>query len=156
MLLSSWLDTCLLPAIWVSLDENDNDLRVFLAYLVAGIQSVFPGLLSRTQLLTVSPSLPVLAVIAESLINELDEIERRFILVLDDFQAIHDQNIFELLTALLRYPPKSLHLVLNTRQDPPLVCTSTRSPCRATRCRSVCPTVNSSHGPTWMLSLIHI
>ena len=120
VLLSSWLDTCLLPAIWVSLDENDNDLRVFLAYLVAGIQSVFPGLLSRTQLLTVSPSLPVLAVIAESLINELDEIERRFILVLDDFQAIHDQNIFELLTALLRYPPKSLHLVLNPRQDPPL------------------------------------
>lgn len=37
VLLSSWLDTCLLPAIWVSLDENDNDLRVFLAYLVAGI-----------------------------------------------------------------------------------------------------------------------
>ena len=41
-LLSAWLETCAPLHAWVSLDENDNNLTVFLSYFVAAIQSMFP------------------------------------------------------------------------------------------------------------------
>jgi ATP/maltotriose-dependent transcriptional regulator MalT len=37
-LLSAWLDQCPYPATWISLEESDNDLARFLAYLVAAQQ----------------------------------------------------------------------------------------------------------------------
>ena len=33
-LVSCWLETSDIPSAWVSLDENDNDLRLFLSYFV--------------------------------------------------------------------------------------------------------------------------
>ncbi len=65
-----------------------------------------------------SISLPDVSVIARSLINELDELERDFILVLDDYHLIREQSIHELLNLLLQYPPQGMHLVIATRQDP--------------------------------------
>ena len=58
--------------------------------------------------------------LAGSLINELDEIERDFVLVLEDYHRIHALEIHELLTALLRHPLRHMHLVLISRRDPPL------------------------------------
>ena len=59
-------------------------------------------------------------VIASSLINELDELDRDFILVLDDYHTIREQSIHELLSMLLQHPPKGMRLVVITREDPPL------------------------------------
>src|SRR5438876_9260862 len=39
-LLSEWLAACERPAAWLSLDEGDNDLIRFLAYLVAALQTI--------------------------------------------------------------------------------------------------------------------
>ncbi len=39
-LLSEWVAGCGRPVAWVSLDEGDNDLVRFLAYLVAALQKV--------------------------------------------------------------------------------------------------------------------
>jgi len=36
-LLSAWAAQCSCPAAWISLDEGDNDLARFLAYLSAGL-----------------------------------------------------------------------------------------------------------------------
>ena len=58
--------------------------------------------------------------LAGSLINELDEIERDFVVVLEDYHTIHKQEIHDLLTALLQPPAQHMHLVLITRKDPPL------------------------------------
>jgi LuxR family maltose regulon positive regulatory protein len=120
ILVSSWLSTCERPSAWLSLDETTNDLGVFLAYFVAAIQTVFPGALQRTQTLLTAVSLPPLDTLAGSLINELDELERDFVMVLEDYHAIHKQDIHDLLTALLQPPAKHMHLVLITRKDPPL------------------------------------
>ena len=120
MLVSSFLQTCALPWAWLSLDEGDNDLRLFVDYLHAALESMLPGSLRGTRLLLAGPSLPPVAVIADSLINELAELERESILVLDDVHAIHETDIFSLLLALLRHPLQGLHLMLLGRQDPPL------------------------------------
>lgn len=120
ILVSAWLNTCERPSAWLSLDETIDDLGVFLAYFVAAIQTVFPAALQRTQTLLVAMSLPPLGVLTASLVNELDEIERDFIVVLEDYHAIRNQKIHALITALLQPPSKHMHLVLITRRDPPL------------------------------------
>ena len=35
VLIQDWLNSCDIPGAWVSLDKNDNDLRMFTAYFVA-------------------------------------------------------------------------------------------------------------------------
>ncbi len=119
-LLSAWLDTCNHPSAWLSLDEHDNDLGVFLAYFVGALQTIFPDALAETQTLLSGPAIPPVTILAGALINELDELGRDFVLVLDDYHAVHEQSIHELLSALLQHPPKGLHLVITTRQDPRL------------------------------------
>jgi LuxR family maltose regulon positive regulatory protein len=120
VLVSTWLNACELPSAWLSLDETIDDLGVFMAYFVTAIQTVFPSALQRTQALVTAISLPPIGVLAGSLINELDELERDFVMVLEDYHSIHKQEIHDLLTVLLQPPAKHMHLVLITRKDPPL------------------------------------
>ena len=81
---SQWLDQTSVKNAWISLDEEHNDLRVFLMYLHAAIEKIFPGALKETNTLIGAKELPPLKVIAYALINEIDQIEDNFILVLDD------------------------------------------------------------------------
>ena len=120
ILVSAWLGTCERPSAWLSLDETVDDLGVFLAHFVAAIRTIFPDALRQTQTLLTAISLPPLGVLAGSLINELDEVEHDFVMVLDDYHTIHQQEIHDLLTMLLRPPAQRLRLVLITRKDPPL------------------------------------
>ena len=120
VLVSAWLSTCERPSAWLSLDETVDDLGVFLAHFVAAIQAIFPGALRQTQTLLTAISLPPLGVLAGSLINELDEVEHDFVMVLDDYHTIHQREIHDLLTMLLRPPAQRMRLVLITRKDPPL------------------------------------
>lgn len=41
-LASRWMATCDGPSGWVSLDDSDGDVRMFLSYFLAAIQSLFP------------------------------------------------------------------------------------------------------------------
>lgn len=119
-LVSAWLETCPLPHAWISLDEAENDLGVFLAYFLAALQPLFPDALPATRALLNGVTLPAVDVIARSLINELDELGRDFILALDDYHLIREQSVHELLSLLLQHPPQGLRMVIATRLDPPL------------------------------------
>ena len=109
---------------WLSLDANDNDPVRFFSYLAAAAkilapESVFPSLLP-------SPHPPPPAELMTSFINELagSDIEPvqegLLLLALDDYHKIHSPYIHDCLQFLLDYAPPNLHLVLITRQDPPL------------------------------------
>ena len=54
------------------------------------------------------------------LLNELDQLDQDFVLVLDDYHHIADSSIHQLLWGLLAHPPRPLHLVLTARHDPPI------------------------------------
>ena len=58
-LVSCWLESCDFPSAWVSLDEADNDLRLFLSYFVSAILKIFPAACSGT--VTILNSLPFAA-----------------------------------------------------------------------------------------------
>lgn len=119
-LVSSWLQTCPLPSVWLSLDERDSDLRVYLEYLLAAIESGFPASTQRTRLLIAANSPLQVMDLAHSLANELDELAQEFVLVLDDLHRISGMDVHRFLDALLQHPPPGLHVVLVTRLDPPL------------------------------------
>jgi LuxR family maltose regulon positive regulatory protein len=104
----------------VSLDDNDNDLRLFLNYFLAGIQTMFPDVDRETLAMVNALQLPPLQTLAGTLINELDRIEQPFILALDDCHHIHDESVLDLLAEVLKNPIPRMHLVLVTRRDPPL------------------------------------
>ena len=119
-LASCWLEACDIPGGWVSLDKNDNDLRMFTAYFIAAVARLFPGACRNTQALLNVPDLPPIEAFAASLIKELDRVEQPFIMVLDDYYLIKETVVHTLLAEILRHPPKSLHLVIVGRWDPPL------------------------------------
>lgn len=115
------------PSTWISLDEHDDDLVIFLGYFLSAIQLIHPGIGEETSaLLKVSP-LPPLRTLTTSLINELDQIEGKYLLVLDDYHCIHEASIHQLLDQLLLHPPLNFQLILSTRLDPLLSLTKLRA-----------------------------
>jgi LuxR family maltose regulon positive regulatory protein len=119
-LVASWLSATGRAAAWLSLDEGDSDLAVFLRYLLAAIDTEVPGACPETSALIRVAEPPSAAAIAGVLTNELDELDDDLTLVLDDYHLIHDVRVHELLSGLLRHPPRPLRIVVLTRADPPL------------------------------------
>ena len=126
-LLSSWLEILDCPTAWLSLDENDNDMAVFLSYFIAAIQTEFPDIGGNTLTLLNSAQKPPLQTIATSLINELNFIEQAYVLVLDDYHLIQEKRVHDLLAKILLHSPRTLHLVLASRVDPPIPLASLRA-----------------------------
>ena len=126
-LASRWLEVCDCPNAWLSLDESENDLRLFLIYLLSAIKTMFPDAVPTIQARANASTPPPLPVLTGSLVNELDLIKQDFILALDDYQCIHERAVHDLLTELLRHPPQNMHLALLTRRDPPLPISTLRA-----------------------------
>lgn len=106
--------------IWLSLDENDNDLTVFLAYFLAAIRTAFPEIGGNTLALLNAAEIPPLRIITANLINKLNFIDQAYVVVLDDYHLIQDKRVHDLLAMLLLHTPQTLHLVLASRVDPPI------------------------------------
>jgi LuxR family maltose regulon positive regulatory protein len=108
------------PVAWLSLDPSDDDPGRFFAYFLAALQKVDPVLGQDIQGVMRSGQLPPAEIISTTLINDILKLEGRFLLVLDDFQVIQDRFIIQVLENLVTNLPQPLHLVLLTREDPPL------------------------------------
>ncbi len=118
--ISEWVNTLDCPATWLSLDPSDDDPGRFFAYLVAALQKVDANLGREIGGVLRSGQLPPDEIISTALINGILELEGRFLLVLDDFHVIQDRFILQVLERLVTNLPQPLHLVLITREDPPL------------------------------------
>lgn len=119
-LVSCWLEVCSAPSSWLSLDKNDNDLRLFLSYFISAIHKIFPCACDGTLAMLKVANLPPVSSLAGSLINELELIENEFYLVLDDYHVIQDKTIHQLVANLLNNPSVFMHLIFISRRDPPL------------------------------------
>jgi LuxR family maltose regulon positive regulatory protein len=135
-LLSAWMNQSECPSVWVSLDEGDNELVVFLGYFVAAIRAIFPHFGEQLLAFTQASTRPPLPRISSYLANEIDQLEQDFVLVLDDYHVLTEPDIHMVLDDLLRHPPPRLHLVLATRHDPPLQMTKLRAQHRVTELRA--------------------
>jgi len=119
-LVSQWLNESTVPSAWLSLDPADSDLRQFLAYVSAAVRTIFPDACREILDCLQMVQLPSPEELAGVLGNDLDQVDRRFILVLDDYYRLRHTQIHDLIDGLLHHPPRTLHLVIVTRRDPPL------------------------------------
>jgi LuxR family maltose regulon positive regulatory protein len=111
---------CGMPVAWLSLDKDDNQVERFYNYLVAALQMADISIgIEAGQLLAASTQPPVEAVLT-SLINDLDSAGVEITLVLDDYQFISNQAVHEAVAFILKHCPKTFHLLIATRSDPPL------------------------------------
>ena len=67
-----------------------------------------------------SPQPPPIELILTTLLNEIATIPDSFILVLDDYHVIDSKPVDQALTFLIEHQPPRMHLVIATREDPPL------------------------------------
>ena len=113
------------PSVWYQLDHTDADPIVFLNYVARGIKNIEPGfgealfpyLSEANEDLLRYPDRG-----ADLLINEiLGVIEQPFILVLDDYHHIGiDTQVHKIVDRILQYASEHLHLIITTRDLPPL------------------------------------
>ena len=108
------------PTAWLSLDENDSDLNLFLDYFIAAIQTVFSDACTNTLTLLHGRQQIPRSVLFATFFNELEKLPGELILVLDDYQTLHGHEVHDLIGELIQHWPNSLHLVLISRISPPL------------------------------------
>ncbi len=132
---SQWIEQTQYPTSWISLDSEQNDMRIFLSYLVMAINKLFPDSMANTGLLITAPSLPPAKEISHTLINEMCDLDEDFILVLDDYHKITRNEIHLLIDQWLLFPPPCAHLCMITRRDPPMELKSLKLADRVTEIR---------------------
>lgn len=119
-LVSNWIRKLELPSIWISLDVEDNDPSRFLSYLDAAFVQEFPELDSGIQGILTLPGLPAADVVLTPLVNELAELSSDLILIFDDYYVIKAQFIHDMLNFMVNHFPPNVHLLVASREDPPL------------------------------------
>lgn len=119
-IVSAWLSEQDRSYCWYALDEWDNDLTQFFAYLVAGIKSIDEKPSSKLEQMLDAIQSIGLEGFLKGLVQHLHTIEHPFILVLDDYQAIQNRQIHQVIRTMIEHIPMGMQLVLITREDPPL------------------------------------
>jgi LuxR family maltose regulon positive regulatory protein len=119
-LASQWLGEAGLPSAWLSLEAGENDASRFLTYLLAAVQRLSPQLGASMRGMLMAPQRPPTEILLTPLINELAALEEAMLIVLDDYHVIHGQPVHEILNFLVDHLPPNVHLVILSREDPPL------------------------------------
>ena len=127
LLVSDWLTQCDQRSAWLSLDKSDNDLRQFYRSLLTAIRESNPDCCDQSLHLAHVANLPPVSVLAKALLDDLENVTQTCVLVLDNIEQVNEKSVHDLLTQLLNYPLRLLHLVLIGRQDPFLPLSSYRA-----------------------------
>jgi LuxR family transcriptional regulator, maltose regulon positive regulatory protein len=126
-IISDWINQYKIPSVWFSLDNGDNDPAVFLSYVISGIRSIHKEFGQSALRLLNSPNSPSVESITSLLINEILNIKQNFLLVLDDFHLIKNNEVIKIVSYLLEHIPGNIHTVILTRSDPALSVSRLRS-----------------------------
>ena len=119
------------PYVWYQLDHTDADPTVFLGYLTYGIQQRVANFgetmfayLQQAQELAQQPERA-----ADVLLNEiLEGVEQQLIVVLDDYHHLGDETrVHAVLDRLIAYLPDVIHVIIISRDIPPLTLARLRS-----------------------------
>ncbi len=123
---------------WLSLDDEDNDPLRFFAYLLAALRESGLNLETTSKYLSGLSQPPAIPNFMTTLLIDIEQAAngRSLVLVLDDYHKIQTATIHDALQFLLDHVPPNLHLVLITREDPPLTLARWRVGNRMTEIRA--------------------
>lgn len=105
---------------WVALDEGDNDLRIFWTYVISALNRQRPNrFLPLLDYLQSPQDLSSLKYILKALINQLADRAEHFLLILDDYHVITQEDVHSTLLYLVEHLPLQLRIILATCAEPP-------------------------------------
>lgn len=119
-LVRNWLDTLNEPVAWLSLDPEDDHPPRFWSYVIAALQTVQPELGRAVLPLLQGPQVPAIEYFLPGLINQITALSKQIILVLDDYHLLATPDLHQGINFILDHLPPLMHLVIITREDPPL------------------------------------
>ena len=105
---------------WLSLDENDNDPARFFAYVAAALNHVEPEVGSRALAAIRDPGAGLIDVVLPQFLNDVADIDREVVLVIEDYHVIGNPDVHEALAYIVERSSPRLRVILSTREDPPL------------------------------------
>lgn len=133
-LVTEWLAEMGYPTSWFSIDDGDNDPARFFLYLIHAMQKSIKNIgndgLELIKAQRISPQ-----EVISSIINDLAQASDKLLLVLDDYHAIKLQSIHQAIQLLIERQPPNLHIVLITREDPPIALPRLRASGQVTEIR---------------------
>ncbi|MGU3471871.1 LuxR C-terminal-related transcriptional regulator [Paenibacillus sp. D51F] len=117
--MSQWLRQTGIPAVWVSLDPQDDDLIQFWSYVIAAVSSKYPHFSEA-----VSPYFPSLKSGAfepyiTAIIHELNRFSDELVIVFDDYHSIALSPIHASVSYFLACLPSHVHLYVISRAEMP-------------------------------------
>ena len=117
-IVTSWMSSCDREVAWISLDRNDNNLLRFGVYVIAAIHAVIPDQCHQTIAYLDGTMTPHPDELAVALINDVGDSSKEFVLVMDDFHIIADEEVLQFISFLIHAQPHQMHLVIISRSDP--------------------------------------
>ncbi len=119
-LLVQWLQNQPYYALWIALEEADDDpIRFFTAWITC-LRQIIPSYCEDVLQILMAAQLPASDLLTAELINPLLAQNQPMLVALDDFQHIQNQNILRFIQDLLVFQPPDFHLIILSREDPPL------------------------------------
>lgn len=116
-ILSEWVSQLEFPVAWFSIDKGDNTLTRFWSYFTTALSAIpqihQAGIDEAFSHAFQSPQPPPMEVLLTNLLNVLDELSTKVLLVLDDLQTITDGQIHQNLIFLIDH----LHPASNQEQN---------------------------------------
>ncbi|WP_019668087.1 LuxR C-terminal-related transcriptional regulator [Eudoraea adriatica] len=119
VLISQWLEVSGGDYTWISLEESMNDTTTFLSYFTEAIKIVSPD--EKQSLIRLQNEYKFLTweIIIEKIVKITNKFQGNCRLILDDYHLIRNQQIHELVQALINENTGNLLVVIITRWDPP-------------------------------------
>ena len=119
-LVSSWLDSQEMGYAWLSLEDAENSLPVFLRSLIRSVRQGYPDFANSLEKLLNTPNKLPNEQLVIQFNRALSEIPKDILIVLDDFHVVREGEIHKFLYEAFKFPLQHIHLILLTRHDPPL------------------------------------
>ncbi len=119
MLISQWIKTIENATAWISLDETMNDTSVFLSYLSEALNKSSSNKKQILKNFDKDYNFMSWPSIVKLIVNSMNVLEEPTKLILDDYHLIRNQEIHELIQALIKEKTRNLQVVIITRWDPP-------------------------------------
>jgi LuxR family maltose regulon positive regulatory protein len=118
--LSQWAHSSRFPVAWLSISAEEQDLEPFVRYFFSAWERVQPGIRDSISGVLLEGSMPDIQVLLSYMVNFAHEMQGHIVFVLDDYHLIENPVVHQMLAYLLDHMPKTTHIVISTRADPPL------------------------------------
>lgn len=104
---------------WLALDHGETEPIRLLRYVIAALQQAAPGI-GEAALAVLETPQPALEAALMLLLNNLAEQPHPLVLILDDYHVLRVPALHQILTFLVEHLPSQLHLIIASRENPPL------------------------------------